>query len=416
MHLGLMTPEWYQDEPAGGIATYCRVLAAAALRFGHRVTVYAATTAAGRRPLERGRLRVLPVASPSGQALECAERFRAAWLATAPADRPEVLEAADFGGVAALLVGDARPVPVTTRLHLPLASLLRRNDGQRIYRDDSCRLDLERRQAEGSALLTSPTRWLSTEATAVWGLTDPPAVIPNPISPGSLAPAHPAAGGAERGGREGSGHERGGHERGGCESGGPEGGGRESGGLRRVLYFGRLEHRKGVLTLAEAVATHLRRGGPAAVTFAGRDTRWRGRSLREQMEERLSGIPDPDRCRFRPPLRWPALRRAIDHSDLVVLPSRYENFPYACLEAMARGRTVLACSGSGVDEIIASGTTGHLVPPDDPDALAGALDRLLPDPVALARTGARARAAVARFAPHRVVPPLLARYRGLVAK
>ncbi|GIH19637.1 glycosyltransferase family 4 protein [Rugosimonospora africana] len=406
MHLGLMTPEWYQDEPAGGIATYCRVLAAAAVRFGHRVTVYAATTAAGRRPLERGRLRVLPVAAQSGQALEWAERFRAVWLATAPADRPEVLEAADFGGVAALLLGDAGSVPVTTRLHLPLASLLRRNDGQRIYRDDSCRLDLERRQAEGSALLTSPTRWLSAEATAVWGLTDPPAVIPNPVSPGCLAPAHRAAGGREGGGRQGGGRESGGCESGGCESSG----------LPRVLYFGRLEHRKGVLALAEAVATHLRRGGPATVTFAGRDTRWRGRSLREQMEERLSGIPDPDRCRFRPPLRWPALRREIDHSDLVVLPSRYENFPYACLEAMARGRTVLACSGSGVDEIIASGTTGHLVAPDDPDALAGALDRLLCDPAALTRTGARARAAVARFAPHRVVPPLLARYGGLAAE
>ena len=31
---------------------------------------------------------------------------------------------------------------------------------KRVYRDDDCRLDLERRQVAGSALLTSPTRWL----------------------------------------------------------------------------------------------------------------------------------------------------------------------------------------------------------------------------------------------------------------
>ena len=65
--------------------------------------------------------------------------------------------------------------------------------------------------------------------------------------------------------------------------------------------------------------------------------------------------------------------------DVFVLPSRLEGLGVAALEAMAAGRPVVASKVGGLAESVIEGRTGLLVPPDDPVALAGALQRLLED-------------------------------------
>ncbi|MGE5359204.1 MAG: glycosyltransferase [Bacteroidales bacterium] len=74
-------------------------------------------------------------------------------------------------------------------------------------------------------------------------------------------------------------------------------------------------------------------------------------------------------------------------SDYFVLPSRIEASPNAALEAMAVGLPVVASDVGGIPEAITDGVTGLLVPPDDPDALAGALFRLFDDPALADRLG-----------------------------
>ena len=66
-------------------------------------------------------------------------------------------------------------------------------------------------------------------------------------------------------------------------------------------------------------------------------------------------------------------------ADVVVCPSRSEGFPQVPLQAMAAARPVVATRVGGTPEIVQHGTTGVLVPPDDPEALALALDRVLGD-------------------------------------
>jgi glycosyltransferase involved in cell wall biosynthesis len=72
---------------------------------------------------------------------------------------------------------------------------------------------------------------------------------------------------------------------------------------------------------------------------------------------------------------------------VAVLPSLREAQGISILEAMARRRPVVATSVGGIPEVITSGVDGLLVPPEDPDALASAIGRLLADPSLRGRLG-----------------------------
>lgn len=69
----------------------------------------------------------------------------------------------------------------------------------------------------------------------------------------------------------------------------------------------------------------------------------------------------------------PAVMAAI---DAFVLSSLYEGFGLVLLEAMASGNPVVATRVSAIPEIVRNGETGILVPPGEPEALAGAIRRL----------------------------------------
>ncbi|HEY6836006.1 MAG TPA: glycosyltransferase family 4 protein [Gaiellaceae bacterium] len=66
-------------------------------------------------------------------------------------------------------------------------------------------------------------------------------------------------------------------------------------------------------------------------------------------------------------------------ADIFVLSSRSEGFPVSILEAMAAGLPVVATDVGGISEAVVQGETGLLVPPNDPFALAEALERLIQD-------------------------------------
>jgi glycosyltransferase involved in cell wall biosynthesis len=84
-------------------------------------------------------------------------------------------------------------------------------------------------------------------------------------------------------------------------------------------------------------------------------------------------------------------RRYVASFDVFAVPSRSEGFPLAVLEALlARAAVVVADVGS-VAEAVRDGETGLLVPPDDVDALARALRRLLADAGLRERLGEQGR-------------------------
>jgi glycosyltransferase involved in cell wall biosynthesis len=89
-------------------------------------------------------------------------------------------------------------------------------------------------------------------------------------------------------------------------------------------------------------------------------------------------------------------------ADAAVLPSDWENFPHAAVEALAAGTPVIATAVGGVPEIVESGVNGMLVPAGDVDAFAAAMASLVRDGGLAERLRGAARQAATRFSPERV--------------
>lgn len=84
-------------------------------------------------------------------------------------------------------------------------------------------------------------------------------------------------------------------------------------------------------------------------------------------------------------------------ADYFCLSSRQEGFPISILEAMAAGKPVIATNVGGCAEAVLDGLTGHIVPAEDPDAIASACLTLFVD---VATTQSMGKAGRERVADH----------------
>jgi len=94
---------------------------------------------------------------------------------------------------------------------------------------------------------------------------------------------------------------------------------------------------------------------------------------------------------FREDLDW-----FFPHLDLFVLPSFTEGLPNVALEAFAAGVPVVATAVGGTPEVVDDGTSGRLVPPGNPAAMARAILEVLSDEARRLQMGARGRERVRR--------------------
>jgi glycosyltransferase involved in cell wall biosynthesis len=153
----------------------------------------------------------------------------------------------------------------------------------------------------------------------------------------------------------------------------------ESGPRPTIGAVGRLAPQKGFDVLIAALADV-----PAAqlVLVGGGEEEARLRALAERR-----GVAS--RVRFAGPVDDP--RAMLGSFDVFAMPSRFEGFPLAVLEAQLAELPVVAAAVGSVPEAVIHEQTGLLVPPDDPAALARALNRLLADGDGARRLGGAAR-------------------------
>jgi phosphatidyl-myo-inositol alpha-mannosyltransferase len=148
-----------------------------------------------------------------------------------------------------------------------------------------------------------------------------------------------------------------------------------------ILFVGRLEPRKGAMYLMEAYAK-LKPKHPELRLILCSVGPLLGRLRRFVRVHRLEDVlfagrvSDADKARF------------YKTAQIFCAPSTgQESFGIVLLEAMAAGLPVVASDIHGYKRVVQRNVTGLLVEPRDPDAIAGALERLLCEPPLRERLG-----------------------------
>lgn len=171
---------------------------------------------------------------------------------------------------------------------------------------------------------------------------------------------------------------------------------------RSIVTVARLGPEKGIDILLRAFALCAVKHPDWSLVIVGEGP---DRKLLEDLTERLE---IRNRVQFKGLIQNP--EEMLAHSDLFVLASRREGFPNTLLEALAAGLPAISTScNSGPAEIIRHEIDGLLVPPENVDALAAAMDRLMSSEAERQGMAARAIEVYERFNSESI----LARWTGL---
>lgn len=389
LHVCYISQEYPPETGWGGIGSYTYEMAHGLAAYGHRVTVISRAVEKEIHVLDGGVdvHRILP--SPNWDSLPLIWRMNRVWpgfswaamlkLRAIHRESPvDIVEAAE-GRADAFFVSYLPHRPkLITRLHTARIFIDQFNGKSKrpgaaqdywLEKRSICRADMV--TAPSQAVLDLTKTWLKLN-------DDKAIVIPNPIS---VADFHAT----------------------------------QDDRAQIVLYVGRLETNKGAATILGTLPTLLKEFPALEFQFMGADgTDLDGVSWREKI---LQSIESENRGRVKFQIvSRSELSRAYRRAAVCILPSKWENAPYAALEAMASGTPVIACDSGGAPELIHDGVDGFLVPVDDAQTLAARIATVLTQPGLRQQLGSKARRRVEQsFSVERVLPRMLDAYRHAIA-
>ncbi|WP_263784436.1 glycosyltransferase family 4 protein [Salinibacter grassmerensis] len=401
MNVALITYEYPPETGGGGIGTYVANAARMLHKHGHRVEVFAGG--------ERSRSTETPFGA-SLHRVECACRadFSDA-VVPAFAERYQtagfdVVEGPEYHADAAGIREVFPEIPLVVKLHTASCILKEVNINRHLTLWDKARFlvgggirgqvpsphwtydpieDAERKHALAADVVAAPSRSIGERMVKWWGLQREKIFhFPYPFeASNSLLNVDPDTD------------------------------------TQRVTFVGRLEMRKGVLDLAEAIPKVLTQCPDAHFRFIG-DAQAHprtGEDLRAVMERRLQSYNES--VEFTGFVPYSEIPSYLSETDICVFPSLWENFPNVCLEAMSAARGVVGSSSGGMSEMLDDGTYGRVVTPQRPSELADAILDLLNHPEERKRLGRAARERVQEsYSFEAVVPQQEACYEAAIRR
>jgi glycosyltransferase involved in cell wall biosynthesis len=396
MRIAFLTTEYVSENYfAGGIANYLSRAAAGLRREGHEAEVF--TLSHQQERIRHAEVLVHRV-TPSGLKVKVsatryiwryegyAEAFGDAWrLATAlrrrHAESPfDIVQAANYracGLVAAL----RKPVPVVTRVssYEPL--------WREAYKRPATAGQLQFERAEmiqlrRSSALYAPSELLAEtlrrrERLAV-RVIEPPFLFDDQLAGNSLPqPLAPEA---------------------------------------YALFFGNIGYAKGCDRLLKVMPGLLERNADMRFVFVGDADRTEdGQPFDQRIRESLA--PYGDRVQVLPAQRHAELLPVIRHARFVTLPSKIDNLPNTCLEAMALKRIVIGTEGASFDQLIRHGVSGFLVSQSDDDDLSSRMEQVWRmDAGDRERIGTEASLSLERLKPENAIRRLVAFYEEVISE
>ncbi|MBT7300703.1 MAG: glycosyltransferase family 4 protein [Victivallales bacterium] len=359
----------YPPEGGGGIETYTRDLTEALAKAGHAPVILSRTEGEERCEevdgvtVRRYRMRELPKGERFLPGI-CWSRFLAREIDRLHREQPfDVVEFPNWEGVGYWYARrpPTRRLPVITRLHTPFLECLELEPARKNHMGAKFTCWLERRAVLAADRLICSTRAHAGMMAKVYGF-DPAQVHVIPLGtmlPGdeAIAAIPPPAADAPV----------------------------------RVLYVGRLEMRKGTVTLLDAVPGVVSEFPNVEFLIAGKDRPEGpgGQYFADYFRTAYGSFAK--HVKFLGFVPEDELRRLYQQCDVFAVPSNYESFGLVFLEAMAWGKPVIGCRAGGMPEVIADGETGFLAEPGDVSGLGTMLARLCGDRDLRARLGAAAR-------------------------
>lgn len=144
-----------------------------------------------------------------------------------------------------------------------------------------------------------------------------------------------------------------------------------------VAFTGRLEVRKGILSLLRAIPLVLKAKPGIVFRFIGSsgDAPGGNGSMEAYIRQQLPGFLS--QLHFTGFVHREDMPEAVKDVTLFVFPSVWENFPYVCLEAMSAAKAVVASDAGGMKEMLEGENGGKIVDAKDHKALAHAIIGLL---------------------------------------
>ena len=379
MHIAFISYEYPPDTAAGGIATYIKQAALTLLQRGHRVEVFAGSDTREGVENEDGIL-VHRIQNPSAESdgtKDFSERVAPVFAQRHRAAPFDVLEGPEYRAEARAAVKLVPDIPLVVKLHTPTyllramntelygpvrralstaKSVLKRERPFYDYRPEE---DGERSHCLDADEVAAPSRTIGELVARMWDLDRermavyPLFYVPSPALLQVPVETH----------------------------------------TNTVTYYGRLEMRKGVVDLADAIPLILKKCPQANFRFVGRSltSPKMGLDMKAFLAQKLS--PHSEAVQLLDPITLDEIPTLLCGTDICVFPSLWESFGYTCLESMSAGRGVVATDPSGMAEMLRDGDTdfGRLVPPRSPGEIARAVVDLLQNPEQRMRFGASAR-------------------------
>lgn len=357
---------------SGGIATFTRDLAQSLAAQGHIVHVIAHSPDINRVDFEDGvwvhRMRLRQVERPRAALARKVPEHIWSWSAVALEEarriathRPiDVVEAPvwDAEGIAFLLDGSW---PLVTSLHTTLHFWIdshpeKKGDQDWLESFGKPMLRLETALMTDAAAVRANSEAIAREIEAAYRFSfdrDKTRVVPHGMAPRAPRPRAERHAGLE------------------------------------ILYVGRLEARKGIDVLLDAIPEVLEAAPQVRFRIVGDDALAGpdGRTYRAAFGARHGRQPWFGNVVFEGRVDDAVLDEAYARCDLFVAPSRFESFGLVFLEAMREAKPVIGCRAGGMPEVVRDGVTGLLVAPGDAAALAQAILRLVGDDAMRASMG-----------------------------
>jgi glycosyltransferase involved in cell wall biosynthesis len=378
MKIALLSYEYPPDTGFGGIGTYTWCQARALVRLGHEVRVVAGSLEPGMFESEHDGVQVTRVNDPDplegaidafvAQGLGWApNRLRAATSAYRALQRLLEHESYDMVeytecGADAMIAATMLPIRRCVRFHSP-ARLIMESYGAS-EQDREITAFLEQIAINRAGLRIASSRFLAAEVVARMDVPPPVHVVPSGIDL-DLVDRSEGIDVVERFG------------------------------LPRdaitILFTSRLERRKGIYLLPAICAQILGRFPQVHFVFAGEDTEG---AFTTAIQPAADAVGAAHRVRALGRVSLTEVRALLRHADVHLLPTLWDNAPYACIEAMASATAVVSSDFGGLPELVEHGRSGLLARTGDAASFVTAIECLVEDRELRERLGAGARARI----------------------